>query len=204
MPTGYTATLYEGKPQTFEEFVWSCARAFGALMTMRDDSLDAPIPQAFEPSTYHAEAIDKAERRLMEVDLWTDDEAEVEAERDWNDRLKAIRKAESDRYAIKVRYEAMLARVEAWEAPTAEHVGLKEFMAEQLRRAIDFDTGTRPSSEWLGGTVRLTAAEYRAQQIERAERDIGYHTAEHEKELERTRTRNEWVAALRESLVGAS
>ena len=37
MPTGYTLDLYNGKDITFEEFVLKCARAFGALIDMRDE-----------------------------------------------------------------------------------------------------------------------------------------------------------------------
>jgi hypothetical protein len=34
MPTGYTAKIYNGVPQTFEEFALDCARTFGALITL--------------------------------------------------------------------------------------------------------------------------------------------------------------------------
>jgi len=37
MPTGYTADLNDGKQVTFQEFTMKCARAFGALIEMRDD-----------------------------------------------------------------------------------------------------------------------------------------------------------------------
>jgi len=50
MPTGYTLDLYDGKNITFKEFVMKCAGAFGALISMKDESLDAPIPEHLEPS----------------------------------------------------------------------------------------------------------------------------------------------------------
>ena len=59
MPTGYTAKLME-QGQTFPEFIMSCARAFGALIMMRDDPANAPIPEKFEPSDYHVRALKKA------------------------------------------------------------------------------------------------------------------------------------------------
>ena len=63
MPTGYTATLME-KGQTFQEFIMGCARAFGALIEMRDSPNDAPIPDKFEPSDYHAKRlIESREKR---------------------------------------------------------------------------------------------------------------------------------------------
>ncbi len=48
MPTGYTHLIEEGC--NLEEFVWACARAFGACVMMRDDSVDKPVPEKFEPS----------------------------------------------------------------------------------------------------------------------------------------------------------
>jgi hypothetical protein len=49
MPTGYTAPIADG--MTFEQFALGCARAFGALVTMRDEPSDAPIPERLEPDT---------------------------------------------------------------------------------------------------------------------------------------------------------
>ena len=43
MPTGYTADIQDGKITTLREYALSCARAFGALIMMRDDPHDAPI-----------------------------------------------------------------------------------------------------------------------------------------------------------------
>jgi hypothetical protein len=66
MPTGYTAKLVESG-QTFEEFVLTCARAFGALIELRDEPLDAPIPETLEPHSYYAEAVVEAKKRLTNL-----------------------------------------------------------------------------------------------------------------------------------------
>ena len=55
MPIGYTSKLHDGD-QPFNEFIMSCARAFGALVTMRDDPNDAPIPE-FEVSEYSVTSV---------------------------------------------------------------------------------------------------------------------------------------------------
>ena len=44
-----------------------CARAFGACIMMRDESVDAPIPEEFKPSTYHIEELEKAKSDLKKV-----------------------------------------------------------------------------------------------------------------------------------------
>lgn len=73
MPTGYTADLME-KGMEFKPFVLQCARAFGALITMRDDSLDAPIPEKFEPDDYHIKKLAEAIQEQKRLQSMTDDE----------------------------------------------------------------------------------------------------------------------------------
>jgi len=63
MPTGYTNCIKDGV--TFEQFVWKCARAMGALVMMRDEPSNAPIPVKFEPSNYYAEEVAKAKAKLL-------------------------------------------------------------------------------------------------------------------------------------------
>ena len=59
MPTGYTARLCDGE-QTFKDFAMLCARACGALIEMREDPMDAPIPEKIKRSSYYDEALSKA------------------------------------------------------------------------------------------------------------------------------------------------
>lgn len=65
MPTGYTANIKNGI--TFEEFALDCARNFGALIIMRDEPKDAPIPEQFEASKHHEEATSKYLEELNQV-----------------------------------------------------------------------------------------------------------------------------------------
>ena len=88
MPTGYTLDLYDVKDITFEEFALRCARAFGALISMRDEPIDAPIPERFEPSDYHLKELEKAKKRLKEVKKWNEETAEQEAVRAYQEALK--------------------------------------------------------------------------------------------------------------------
>lgn len=64
MPTGYTAAIKDGI--TFQEYALSCARAFGALISMREESSDAPIPDALEMSPYYQTSYDEAREALDE------------------------------------------------------------------------------------------------------------------------------------------
>lgn len=193
MPTGYTARLYEGEGQSFPEFAMECARAFGACVTLRD----SPDTEAFQPSSYHTDALAKAEARLSEVQEWTLEDADADAQRAYDEACKARDAAEEQRRRISERYRAMLVRVHAWEPPTDEHYELREFMRSQLEEALKFDTGGL--SHWPL-PVRKSGSQHKADEIAAAAKDIAYHTKEHGEELKRAIQRTAWVAALRDSL----
>ena len=73
MPTGYTAAIKDGI--SFNEYALSCARAFGALIMMRDEPADAPIPDEFKPSDYHFKKIEEAKAELARLRAMSPDEA---------------------------------------------------------------------------------------------------------------------------------
>ena len=195
MPTGYTSDLYDGKPQTFAEFVMQCAREMGAMITMRDESLSKPIPERFEPSSYHERELERAQARLEEVTAMSPEEANSEAAQDFHDALAGWEEGNADRKARQDRYEAMLAQVEAWVPPTTDHDGLKKFMRAQLEESIRFDCGYQRDAP-----VEESGSEWREHHIAQAKKDIAYHAAEQLKERRRAEERTEWVRYLRESL----
>lgn len=196
MPTGYTHAIEKGID--FKTFALSCARGMGALIMMRDESADAPIPERFEPSDYHTKKLEEARSTLAKLESMTKEEAEQAAELDFStkvqDRDNAIWKA----HELRRKYEAMLAKVKAWVPPSPDHEGLRRFMAEQIIQSIDFDCST---SYWDKPVQRLSPMEWLASSQVAAMKDIAYHEREHASEVERTVARNAWVKALRESLV---
>ncbi len=196
MPTGYTAPIAEGKIDNFPDFAMNCARAFGALVMMRDSPSDAEIPERFEPLDYHPKKIADLRAELVRLEAMTG--ADATAERDM---LEAKRIAERTNYADrkleqKERYEAMLVDVRKWVPPTTDHAEMKKFMIQQLEESIDFDC--RPS-EYMSDPLP-SADEWLADAISVAQKDIKYHEEKHREEVERTEGRNEWLSALRDSL----
>lgn len=51
MPTAYTADIAKGI--TFKQYAMNCARAFGALIDLRDKPANCEIPDVVYPSDYH-------------------------------------------------------------------------------------------------------------------------------------------------------
>jgi hypothetical protein len=194
MPTGYTAAIKDGI--SFEKFVWTCARAFGALVTMRDDSMDTPIPQAFTPSPYCAEALAKAQAELTRLKAMTTREVSAACAADYAHGMKRYGERIAESHALHEQYTAMLAKVKAWTPPTPEHQCMKDFMAEQLVTSIRCDCGT----EYITEPMKRTPEEWHAAAVESAEKDVAYYERNVADENERVAERNAWLAALRESV----
>ena len=199
MPTGYTAELNDGKQVTFPEFAMKCARAFGALVEMRDDSLDAPIPDEFHPSNYHLDSIETAKKHLGEVKKWSNVRAEREAKKAFNDEVRSNKEHDEKNMQAGRAYITMLKQAGKWVPPTKDHEGLKSFMIEQLAESLQFDclhAQTMPQ--------RLSGKQFQTQRIKSLRWDIAYHTEKHADEMRRAREKSEWVRDLRHSLNGAN
>ena len=195
MPTGYTAPIADGI--TFEQFVMGCARGFGALIMMRDEPANAPIPERFEPSDYHLCKLDEAHSRFDEISSLTPEACEHLAAQQYHDAETQRRIRIKEIGELRQKYDAMIQAVDEWAPPSAEHIHLKEFMRKQLTESIDFDCD---ASYYAIETPRLSGQVWLEQQLEKARRDIAYHEQQHKEEVERTNRRNEWLRLLRESL----
>jgi len=199
MPTGYTAAIADGI--SFNEFVMDCARAMGACITMRDEPSGTPIPEKFEPSTYHLEAKLAASDRLVELVLMPDEAADAKASEDYEEELSRWSGRIEELKQLSERYSQMLIQVVGWKPPTPDHEGLKKFMEDQIRQSIGWDCDI--SYYVKNPPVKLTGLQWRAKAREQAQRDYEYHNKNYQEEVERVADRNEWLAALRGSLVEA-
>lgn len=196
MPTGYTAELME-KGQTFQQFIMGCARAFGALITMRDDSSDTPIPEKFEPTDYHVKKIEEATTKLDRLKAMSDKEKVAFGQKEKSAAIKQNEQWLKKEMAENKRLGEMEAQVRAWRPPTPDHKSLKDFMLQQI--------GTSKNSlEYIETHLKdardKTPMAYYIAAVSDAARDIKYHTEENEKEVERVNGRNEWLKQLRNSI----
>ena len=195
MPTGYTSPVGDGKITEFKDFALSCARAFGALITMRDDPMDAPIPDEFTPSTYHVEGLAAAQTQLAELQAMSPEQIAAKAHEAETARIEADQKYAAERAETKARYEAMLAHANAYVPPSPDHEDYRQFMIDQLTNSIDFDCNGRE-----GIKPEVSPEEWYAAAVRNTEWNIKYHTEEGQKEMERAAERTLWVKQLKESL----
>ena len=192
MPTGYTSQIGDG--QTFKDFVWTCARAFGALATMRDDPMDAKIPDAFPHSDHHNKGLATARARLAELQRVEPVDSVRMAFDDYQKQWVEWKRRATESDKLRAQYAAMIQRVEAWAPPSTDHEGLRKFMIEQLRQSMVFDCYDVKEPQGQSGDSWLK------EEIRKAEWSIDYHQKEGEKKEERTEARNTWLRLLRESV----
>lgn len=191
MPTGYTSYIEDGVVTNLKDFAMLCARAFGALIDMRDEPTSTPIPKLLKPSRYHKDGMDTkaaliARLKARSTAGWRSEYGH-EVKRIDRDNTKSM-KIFQDKSA---RYEKIRKEIEAWKPPK-DHVQLKAFMLDQIRISTEhMDAYTHHIAPF---------AEWKALQIHNARTDWLYHKQEWGKELARVKRNNAWVAALRASL----
>lgn len=194
MPTGYTAAIEESDI-SFHDFVLKCARAFGALVEMREEPLSAEIPDELKPSDYHLKNIKSGKEELTMIRGMLDSEYEESAKGEYLDEMARVEESLKKRNDLLIRYKKMLASVNAWVPPTPDHCGLKEFMIDQIRISMPLN-----DEDYYKFPERIDGKQWRAKQIERISRSIAYHEKEYASELARVADRNRWIKDLRESL----
>lgn len=203
MPTGYTADIVDGKITEFNQFAKQCIRAFGATIHMRDEPSNIEYKKR-EPSDYHSKAITEAERKINEAKMFTDVEIIVLKTRELNeskkyhlDSIKKIKEA-------KVRLEGFLEHANKYVPPTEEHIGIKEFMIQQLVDTIKHDGSTKYHDDYLlkveAELKNIDVDKIRKHIIKEAKEKIVYHKKELAAEIKRCDDSNKWVEDFLKSL----
>ena len=177
-----------------------CARAFGALIDMRDEPQNAEIPESFHESSYHKEQIEKNETELNALLAITPEIAEEKARSAYEASVDYHTDAIAKRDALKAKYKAMLSDVKSYSSPSPDHDNFKKFMADQIRQSIEFDCGGDYHERAIAGAKALAGHEWVEAEKQRLEESIEYHRKHQAEDDERNRQRNEWVRKLRESL----
>jgi len=132
MPTGYTAELIE-KRMEFNDFVLTCARAFGACIELRDEKL-APAPRKIPSNgNYHEEQLEKAIKELEDIDKLHMNSKLDKAKAKQKTNIEYLKKALLEGMETNKRLKDMEDKVIAWIPPTNDHAELKEFMLDQIK-----------------------------------------------------------------------
>lgn len=197
MPNAYTAPIHEGQDIDFRDFILRCARGFGFALMQRDDPADEPLKTRYEPDTrYHDEKLAAAWKTLEAADALTDDQLAIRAQEEYDAQFRAHEEATEKNDAEIERYDAMIARTEAWIVPD-ELEEMKATVLQWLYESKDWDTArVYPEPP----EAVLTPAALREQRREAALSDIAYHSKNRDEEIERTAERNRYIELLLASL----
>ena len=200
MPTGYTAPIYEREENfTFKKSAMRCARNFGALIEMRGEPLDAEIDfdKCFQPSDYYKKALERVEKEYQEFldNPPTAEELGKKYDEKVNNDFEKFLERKESRKALQEIYTAMLEQVKAWEPPTEEHNGLKEFMIRQLQESVYYDCVVySPYTDDREEYIKYHMSP------EPLLKEIAYYKERYEKEVELCNNRKQWVIKLMQSL----
>ena len=193
MPTGYTYRIEEGC--TFEEYVWRCARGMGACIDMRDESMDANIPDEFPVDDHHMKKIWELEEELYDLDRMTDLEIQNTIDQETSQVIES-NKLRLREHADKIlKYREMREKVATWNPPTPDHVDFKNFMLSQIDDSIKWE-----SEPYQSNLPIQNPSVYRQNKRSSITDEIQYHEKEYREDLERTNSRNEWIRQLRNSV----
>lgn len=197
--TGLTSLVAENDNVTLEQFAMRCARHFGALIVMRDEPMDAPIPERFEVDEYYRTDYEreKAEYENFIANPPTDEELEKKYNEYVAEETENAKQENEERRIIRERYESMLAKVRKWQPPTEEHFGLKELMEQQLTESMEWDC-KEYEPHIMTKEIFLSNskdAKYLKECMETCKKRW-------ERAIEAVNSRNKWLKELRESLKG--
>ena len=192
MPTGYTADIKNGI--SFEKFVLGCARAFGALISMRDDPNDAEIPDEFKPSEHHSKNLIKAFNEKAKLETLTKEQIDLAVFHYNKEQQEYYEKRIKDNNELKQKYMDMLIQVLDWTPPTPDHKELRNFMITQINESIQHDCYEPNVPEEISPEKWFDA------QISSVNWSITYHTEQSQKEKETCENRTKWVRELKNSL----
>ena len=161
---------------------------------MRDEPLDALLPERFEPSDYNKLRLIEAQAKLAEIEALTPEDCAARAKAWFEDEREGRATYLREKVESNNRLHAMREAVASWDCKAE---GLREFMLQQLGISID---DTSWAEDRVAEHVPLSGDEWRERELQKARRDIAYHADEWAKEVDRANERTAWLKALRDSL----
>ncbi len=203
MPTGYTAGIVDGEIKTFKDFAKNCARAFGATMHMREESLNTPYkPREVIP--YYFDAVKEIEDKIKYTEITTPEELvkneELALRKEIEENLEEISKR---KIGVKL-IEQILIETKNYTPPTPEHEGIKKFMIEQLETTIQYDFNTNyyedQNKELEHQLKSLNGVELKSEKLEYLNKQLTRRLESLEEQINLTNESNKWVKDFFDSL----
>lgn len=205
MPSGYTSNVANGKVTELNDYLLNCAKAFGALVNMRDMPDDTPIPLEILPDTYHEKELVFYKKSLDDLVTMNQSKKIIECAKYNKDGLADAKESNEERAKIKLNYEIMLYKVRKWKdshLKISGQIPIKEgydeffkFIEKQLIDSLEWDT-EYPESVF----TPLSVDEWYYEEMDSILRNIKYHDKALKEEIVHTKEKNDWLQGLRKMM----
>jgi len=199
MPTGYTAIIEDKEDVTFKDYILGCARAFGACIDMRDEPQEKRIPKKFKVDSYHTKELTDSDNKLKELNDLSGEQLNERAEKEYKRELASLKRDQKRDLAMEDRYAKILEEVKAWIPPSKEHVGLKDFMIDQIIECTQYNHLEFYEEEFKS-LKKVSGEAWYIKQVKNIEEHIKYHQKGLKGEIKKLESRNKWLEQLWGSL----
>lgn len=155
MASGYVWGVKDGSHTRLLDFA---VRMINGEDLARCEDRVAVLARLAEPrpvDAYYIDSLEQHKAELYDLERLTPAEAEKAAEKSYQTHLRYYNEAQAEAKLSVERYDAMLRKLDAWQAPPSCQE-LKDSMRRELLRAVEWD-GSRHSWE---SPKRQTGAEY--------------------------------------------
>ena len=196
MPTGYTTGVADGTITDFTEYALQCARAFGACITLRDESISSDIPH-FEVNNYYKIKLSEARRDLATFLAMDESQQQKLYMEEYKNNIEVANKGIAEKQNQLQRYEKMLEMAKQFLPPSQDHINYANFLIDQLEESIKWDCDTS-YYEKLKEPIEFEV--WQSKKIKDLNWNIQYNEKSHKEEIERIESRNRWISQLKESL----
>lgn len=199
MPTGYTAGVADGSITSFKDYALMCARAFGASLHLRDESLSIDLPEEEEStySTYYNDKLRETQAELDKISSMSESDLLALYKEEHDNNISYINDRISENNLIKDRYTAMLEFAKRFNPPSDKHINYCKFLISQLKESIDFDCDISYYEKQKKGK---SFAEWLSDKKKDLNYLLAYYQEQLEKETERINSNNKWIRDLKEAL----
>ena len=199
MPSGYTEGIRNGTINDLNDFVWTCARGFGAFVTQKDDFDELPILKE-KPYPYYKNQIKKSLKEKQKYNEYTEDDWQNEYSKYVKTQLENINDNIKEKEELKEKYENILKQVKDWIPPNEDFYELKSFMIKQLEESIDLDCEISFWKEQKNKILNLNVETYKQDTINNIEEYLLSSKRYYKEEVERVKSRNQWKQQLVDSV----
>ena len=200
MPTGYTASIEDGKITNAKDFLMLCIRAFGVCIEMRDDSFDKPIPEKFEPSDYYSKSAERIQKEINELLNISDEELEIKMLQDRKESIDNYNKTIKDNLAKKKSYQSILSQIDNWH-PLEEYLPIKEFAINQIVMSMkQLDTSYYERAITELKSTNISVKEHRAMLLNSLGESLSYAAKQLQHEIKNAEEKTRFLSGFRESI----